>query len=102
MFRNVLERRREMALLRAVGYNARHVTAMMMAEAALLLAAGLGAGVACALVAIAPAWTGRGGSAPGAGLGLLLVAIVAAGLVSALGATMAALRGGLLDALRSE
>ncbi len=48
MFRNVLERRREMALLRAVGYNARHVTAMMMAEAALLLAAGLGAGVVCA------------------------------------------------------
>jgi hypothetical protein len=102
MFRNVLERRREMALLRAVGYNASHVTVMMMAEAALLLAAGLGTGVACALVAIAPAWTGRGGSAPGTGLGLLLVAIVAAGLVSALGATRAALRGGLLDALRSE
>jgi ABC-type antimicrobial peptide transport system permease subunit len=102
MLRNVLERRKEMALLRAVGYDARHVTAMMMAEAALLLAAGLGVGVVCALLAIAPAWMGRGGSAPGSGLALLLVAIVAAGLVSALGATRAALRGSLLEALRSE
>ena len=32
MFRNVLERRRELALLRAVGYDARHVTMMILAE----------------------------------------------------------------------
>ena len=40
MFRNVLERRRELALLRAVGYNARHVSLMIVAETALLLASG--------------------------------------------------------------
>jgi hypothetical protein len=102
MFRNVLERRRELALLRAVGYNARHVSLMMVAEAALLLVAGLAVGTGCALVAIAPAWIGRGGSAPGAGLGLLLVAILAAGLISAIGASRAALRGRVLEALRSE
>jgi hypothetical protein len=102
MFRNVLERRRELALLRAVGYDARHVTTMLMAEAGLLLGAGLAAGVVCAAVAIAPAWMERGGSRPGAGLVLLLAAILAAGLTSAVGATRAALRGGLLAALRSE
>jgi hypothetical protein len=102
MFRNVLERRRELALLRAVGYNAGHVSTMIVAESALLLAAGLAAGAGCALVAIAPAWLGRGGSVPGAGLVLLLGAVLAAGLVSALVATRAALRGPVLDALKSE
>src|SRR4029434_10924273 len=32
MFRNVLERRRELALLRARGYSARHVSLMIAAE----------------------------------------------------------------------
>jgi hypothetical protein len=102
MFRNVLERRRELALLRAVGYDVRDVTVMLAAESSLLLFVGLAAGCGCALIAIAPAWLGRGGSAPGAGLALLLVAILAAGLLSSLAATRAALRGGLLDALRAE
>jgi putative ABC transport system permease protein len=102
MFRNVLERRRELALLRAVGYNSRHVSLMMVAETALLLGAGLVGGVVCAIIAIAPAWLGRGGSAPGTGLVLLLLAILAAGLLSAFGATRAALRGHVLEALRSE
>ena len=38
MFRNVLERRRELALLRAVGYDARRVTLMIVAEAGSCLA----------------------------------------------------------------
>jgi hypothetical protein len=102
MFRNVLERRRELALLRAVGYNHRHVSIMMVAEAALLLGTGLLAGAGCAAIAVAPAWFGRGGSAPGIGLALLLVAVLAAGLVSAVIATRAALSGGVLEGLRSE
>ena len=76
MFRNVLERRRELALLRAVGYNARNVTQMILAEAVLLLGAGLAAGALCAAIAIAPAWLGHGGRMPGSGLILLLLAVV--------------------------
>ena len=102
MFRNVLERRRELALLRAVGYDARRVSIVIVAEAALLLGAGLLAGVACAALAVAPAWLGRGGAAPGKGLLLLLVAVAAAGLLSSFLATRAALRGTLLSALRVE
>jgi ABC-type lipoprotein release transport system permease subunit len=101
MFRNVLERRRELALLRAVGYDARHVSVMILAETALLLGSGVLAGAACALLAIAPAWIDRG-SAPGAGLLALLAAVLAAGLVSAAAATRAALSGQLLQALRAE
>jgi putative ABC transport system permease protein len=102
MFRNVLERRRELALLRAVGFNARSVSIMIAAETALLLGAGIGAGGVCAAIAIAPAWLGRGGAAPGAGLALLLGGIVAAGLLSTWLATRAALGGEVLQALRAE
>jgi ABC-type antimicrobial peptide transport system permease subunit len=102
MFRNVLERRRELALLRAVGYDRRHVSTMMAGETAILLLSGLGAGVACACVAIAPAWLGRGGSLPGIGLVALLVAILLVGLASAAIATRAAMRGDVLPALRAQ
>jgi len=102
VFRNVLERRRELALLRAVGYNSRHVATMILAETVFLLVAGLSAGAGCAMIAIAPAWLGRGGSAPGAGLALLLAGVVIAGLLSSIVATRAALGGQLLEALRAE
>jgi ABC-type lipoprotein release transport system permease subunit len=102
MFRNVLERRRELALLRAVGYDSGHMTLMIVAEAALLVGAGMAAGAGCAAIAIAPAWLGRGGSPPNAGLLLLLAAVVVSGIVSSAVATRAALRGRMLDALRAE
>jgi putative ABC transport system permease protein len=102
MFRNVLERRRELALLRAVGYDARDVSTMILAEAWFLLSTGVIAGVASAALAIAPAWLGRGGATPGVGLVGLLAAVLAAGVLSSLVATRAALRGRVLDALRAE
>ncbi len=102
MFRNVLERRRELALLRAVGFDAGSVSTMILAEAAFLLGAGLLAGAVCAAIAIAPAWLGRGGSLPGAGLIGLLAGVVVAGLLSSFVATRAALSGKMMDALRAE
>jgi putative ABC transport system permease protein len=102
MFRNVLERRRELALLRAVGFDARRVSMMILAEAAFLLGVGVAAGVCCAAIAIAPAWLGRGGSIPGAGIVILLLAVVVAGLFSSVIATRAALSGNVLEGLRAE
>jgi ABC-type antimicrobial peptide transport system permease subunit len=102
MFRNVLERRRELGLLRAVGYDRRRVSQMILAEAVLLLAAGLGAGVLSAVLAVGPAWLSRSGGGPGVMLGVLLAGVIAAGVVSAVLATRAALRGRMLDALRAE
>jgi ABC-type antimicrobial peptide transport system permease subunit len=102
MFRNVLERRRELAVLRAVGYNRRSVSLMILAEAVLLLGAGLGAGVLSALLAVVPAWTSRTGGGPGRMLVVLLGGVVLAGLISSLLATRAALSGRMLEALRAE
>ena len=61
LLRNVLERRRELALLRAVGYNSSHFTLMVIAENVLLLFSGLVTGTVCALLAIAPVFFERGG-----------------------------------------
>ena len=102
MFRNVLERRRELALLRAVGYNTRRVSQMILAEAVLLLGAGLGAGVLSALLALAPAWTDGSDRDPGITLLILILAVMLAGILSAMLATRAAVRGRILDALRAE
>src|SRR5207302_8332062 len=81
--RNVLERRRELALLGAVGYGRAHIFTIVVAENLLLLAWGLAIGAASALVAIAPAVLERGGRAPVASAGaLLLGAVFVAGLIS--------------------
>ncbi len=103
LLRNVLERRKELALLRAVGYGPRHFVVMIVAENALLLLCGLATGAACALLAVAPALLARGaGGAPRLTLALLLLAVLAAGFLASLVATAAALRAPLLPALRSE
>jgi ABC-type lipoprotein release transport system permease subunit len=103
LLRNVLERRRELALLGAVGYRRSHFLLMAAAENTLLLAGGLLAGAACAALAITPAVMERGGRLPlTSGTALLLFAVFATGLLSSLVATRAATRAPLLDALRSE
>ena len=102
LLRNVLERRRELALLRAVGYNSSHLALMVLAENALLLFCGLVTGGLCALLAIAPVFFSRGAELPGISLGLLLLAVLVSGLTASTIATWAALRSPLLPALRAE
>jgi ABC-type lipoprotein release transport system permease subunit len=103
LLRNVLERRRELALLGAVGYRRTDVLVMVVAETALLLAGGLAAGALSALVAIAPAVAERGGRIPAtAGSGLLLAGIILTALLASAVATRAATRATLLDGLRAE
>ncbi|HVH29710.1 MAG TPA: FtsX-like permease family protein [Vicinamibacterales bacterium] len=106
LLRNVLERRRELALLGAVGYRRRHFLLMVLAENALLLVAGLSAGAVCAALAIAPAIAERGGRMPLTHLSssgaLLVLAVFATGLLSSVIATRAAIGGPLLQSLRSE
>ena len=102
LLRNVLERRRELALMRAVGYNAGHLSLMVLAENAFLLFGGLAVGTGCALVAIAPALLERGGTLPIVSLGGLLLVVVAAGLTASIAATIAAIRSPLLGSLRAE
>ncbi len=102
LLRNVLERRAELALLRAVGYRQTTLTGMLVAEHVLLMVAGLVSGTVSALVAIAPAVAARGGVVPAAMVGLLLAAVTAAGLISSLLGGVVVLRSPLVEALRSE
>ena len=102
LLRNVLERRRELALLRALGYTQSDFFAMVVAENVWLLVSGLVVGTSCALVAIAPMFLDRGGRLPAETLALLLLGVLGTGLLASLGATAAALRLPLLSALRTE
>ena len=103
LLRNLLERRRELALLRAVGYARRHFLIMVLAENAVLLAGGLAAGVVCAAIAIAPGVADRGGRLPVTlGAALLLFAVFVTGLLASVASTRAATRAPLLESLRSE
>ena len=103
LLRNVFERRRELALLGAVGYRPAHFLIMVMAENTLLLGGGLLAGTACALLAIAPAAAERGSRLPlTAGIAVLLFGLLIIGLLSSAVAAKAVTRGPLLPALRSE
>ena len=103
LLRNVLERRRELALLRAVGYGRLHLFAIVFSENIALLVWGLGAGALSAAIAVAPTALERGARLPLSRAGmLLLVAVLVAGLISSAIATRAALRWPLVAALRSE
>jgi hypothetical protein len=99
--RNVLERRRELALLRAVGYAQAQVSRLVLSEHLMLLVAGIVAGVVAAAVAILPALIDRG--MPGGWtLPAWLAVIFAAGAVATMLAGRFALGRPLVGELRSE
>jgi ABC-type antimicrobial peptide transport system permease subunit len=100
--RNVMERRGELALLRAVGFPVRSLYRMILWEHWLLLAMGLAAGVAAAVLAVWPALRPSGGAAPYLLLAVLVVAVLGSGLLWTLLAARLALRGPLMAALRNE
>ena len=102
MVRNALEQRRELALLRAVGFRRRDLGRMLAAESALVLFLGLAVGALAAALAIVPALFERGGAVPVYGLLLLLLGVAAAGLVATRAAVAAVSRLPLLPSLRSE
>jgi len=102
VLRNMLERRGELSMLRAVGFDRGRLKRMVFYEHWPLCLAGLVCGTVAAVVAVIPALQSRGGQVPFAGL---LVTIAAIGLSGAAWVWIAgtlALRGGLLDALRHE
>jgi len=102
LLRNVLERRKELALLRAVGFRRRILSAIILSENVLLMTWGLVSGSLCALLAIMPALYARGASFPLAMTGFVLASVLVTGLISSLVAVMAAFRSPLLRALHSE
>jgi putative ABC transport system permease protein len=100
--RNVLERRGELAAMRAFGWRRSTLAWMVAAENAFLLAVGLGIGAASGLAAVAPHLAAGGAGLPWASLGATLAAVAATGMLASAVAVAAALRVPLLPALRAE
>ncbi|MCS7024897.1 MAG: ABC transporter permease [Bryobacteraceae bacterium] len=102
LLRNVWERRKELALLRAVGYQPAHLATLVLAENTLLLVCGLVSGTLCALLAILPALIQRSQTLPLGAMGGMLLAVFLTGIMASLLAVRSALRTPLLPSLRSE
>jgi len=100
--RSVLERRGELALLRATGFRRRLLAGMVILENAMLLVAGLGCGVLSAAVAVLPHLVGGRASIPWASLAATLGLVLAVGLLAGLAAVRSALRAPLVAALGGE
>jgi putative ABC transport system permease protein len=102
LLRNVLERRSELALLRATGYSKTVLSSIIVLENVVLLCWGLISGTICAFLAVAPALQSRGANFPFMMAGLILVLVFSAGLISSLTAVVVAVRSPLIPALNSE
>jgi ABC-type lipoprotein release transport system permease subunit len=102
LLRNILERRREIALLRAVGYRPDHLKRLVLAENVFLLISGLAIGSVCALIAIAPAWLERGGRIPILSIAALLGVVFLTGVAASFVAVRAVRRAPIAAALRAE
>ncbi|MDH3583116.1 MAG: FtsX-like permease family protein, partial [Phycisphaerae bacterium] len=102
VLRNVLERRHELALLRCLGFRRGQLHWLVLAEHWSLLLLGLAIGAISALLAAAPALTRPGTNTPKLLLILTVLGILASGLFWSGLASVAALRGKLITALRQE
>jgi putative ABC transport system permease protein len=100
--RNVLERRRDLGLLSAVGFTPGNVRGMVLSEGLALVAGGALLGAACAIVAVWPALQERAQAVPIGSLTTLLAAVVATGLVSSLFAVRLASATPVVQAIKGE
>ncbi|MCA9069652.1 MAG: ABC transporter permease, partial [Planctomycetaceae bacterium] len=102
MLRNVLERRSELALLRAVGFLNSRLVVLVLCENAFLLIWGLLAGTVSALVAMAPHLVTIGADVPWNTVATILGAVALVGMIAALLAVYEAVRTPVLATLRAE
>ncbi|GJQ25337.1 MAG: ABC transporter permease [Phycisphaerae bacterium] len=105
MLRSVLERRRELALLRAVGMSRVKLRFLVLVENAALLAAGLLIGIAASAVAVGPQLAGssqQASDAPWNQLALTLLLCTGCGMAASAWAARTASRAPLLASLRRD
>ena len=100
--RGVLERRTELALLRAVGFPGRRLAALVIAETALLLVGGVVIGTVAALLAVLPQLVEPGAAVDWPSLGVLLGVVVLTGLAAGAVAAAVAVKSPLLPVLKKD
>jgi hypothetical protein len=99
---NVLERRGELAMMRAVGFGKEALGKMIIYEHASLMLAGLLLGTVAAIIAVWPVLAASGNDVPYMSLLMTLIAITASGFLWIWAGTAVSLSGSVLDGLRSE
>ena len=102
LIRNVNERLKELAVLRAIGFSRRRLAWTVLLENVFLLSVGIGLGTLAAAAAVAPHWLGGGGALQWNSLGLTLASVFAVGMLASLAALKAALSVPMLPSLKSE
>lgn len=102
LLRGIIERRGELATLRAFGFRRRRIAWMVTAENSVLLLLGVALGTLAGLLAVAPRLATSGESVPWAPLLATLLAVVAVGLLSSIAAVWSALGVPLLPVLKEE
>ena len=102
LMRNVIERRGELATLRAFGFLQSFLMKMLLAENGFLLLWGIVIGSVAALLAVTPHLLRAGSSLPWLSLSMTLALVFLTGLAASAIALKAALRAELLPALKAE
>lgn len=100
--RSVLERRQELAVMRAIGFSRKRLTSVVMGETATLLLLGIGCGALCAVLAVLPHSLINGLEPPIVEPLVLLVGIAFFGLLAGLAAVRRVSTMPLLESLRSK
>lgn len=100
VLRNVQERRGELGLMLALGFEASALRRLVLTEHVALLLLGLGVGLVAALVAVLPSLGAPGSDFPWRSLSVTLGLVLANGLIWTVWATSRSLRGRLVDSLR--
>ena len=102
VLRNMLERRGELAMLRALGFERRSLKRLVFFEHGGLMASGLLAGVVAAMLAVIPALRSPAAQVPYVSVLITVVLIACSGWLWIWLAASLSLRGRMLDALRNE
>jgi ABC-type antimicrobial peptide transport system permease subunit len=98
--RSVIERTRELGLLRAIGFGNRRIANLIFLESGWLLGVGLGVGILAALFATLPHFLFGSASVPWGELGIIFAIITATGVVTSYVASRAIARRSILKSLR--
>lgn len=102
LIRNVIERRGELATMRAFGYQRKFLALMVLAENAFLLCIGILTGALTAMITVAPHLFQDYAGIQWSSLLLTLILVIIVGLASSIAAVSVILRVPLLPALKAE
>lgn len=100
--RNVLERRKEIGLLRAVGFAQSDIRQMVLSEGLALVVGGVLLGAGCAAIAILPALRDRAQALPLASIGGLIAGVLITGAIASLLAVHLTSRTPVVAAIKAE